>query len=58
MTELEKRNDEIEYMEIDSFGGNQIKSNNMTGNKYSNFKQIVLSIDTFNEVHNVIKIKI
>lgn len=57
ITELEKRNDEIECMKVDSLVKELTKFNNLIGNKISNFKQIDVSINIVTEQNELKKSK-
>ena len=57
MTELKQRKGEIELMKIASLVENQMKFYNVKGNKNTNIKQMDVSIDSFNGINNMKKIR-
>ena len=57
MTELKQKKGEIELMKIASLVENQMKFYNVKGNKNTNIKQMDVSIDSFNDINNMKKIR-
>ena len=57
MSELKQRKGEMELMKIASLVENQMKFYNVKGNKNTNIKQMDVSIDSFNGINNMKKIR-